>query len=144
MPEDAKEATGQAFGPKSGAVIRCPQSAVIDFEGFVAVGILSVPMTVSAVRPWRTALQRERCLPSSVTGPVLLVALRRLASICLKVVMECLPQQLASFCYFGGHWAAAKQIPGLPRPLAVQPICGTSRVATGNGEQVYARRTPSE
>jgi hypothetical protein len=31
-------------------------------------------MTVSAVRPWRTALQRERCLPSSVTGPVLFVA----------------------------------------------------------------------
>lgn len=27
-------------------------------------------MTVSAVNPWRTALQRERCLPSWVTGPV--------------------------------------------------------------------------
>jgi len=35
----------------------------------------------SAVKPWRTALQRERCLPSSVIGPVLLRALRRLASI---------------------------------------------------------------
>src|SRR3974377_1676065 len=41
-------------------------------------------MTVSAVRPWRTALQRERSLPSSVVGPVLLRALRRLASICLR------------------------------------------------------------
>src|SRR4029077_17245768 len=45
-------------------------------------------MTVSAVRPWRTALQRERRLPSSVTGPVLLRALRRLASICRKLVIE--------------------------------------------------------
>jgi len=38
-------------------------------------------MTVSAVRPWRKALQRERCLPSGVVGPVLFRALRRLASI---------------------------------------------------------------
>ena len=45
-------------------------------------------MTVSAVRPWRTALQRERCLPSGVVGPVLLSALRRLASICLRELIE--------------------------------------------------------
>src|SRR3974390_763308 len=44
-------------------------------------------MTVSAVRPWRTALQRERSLPSSVVGPVLLRALPRLASICLSELM---------------------------------------------------------
>src|SRR3974377_1048395 len=44
-------------------------------------------MTVSTVRPWRTALQRERSLPSSVVGPVLLRALRRLASICLRELM---------------------------------------------------------
>src|SRR3974377_93196 len=44
-------------------------------------------MTVSTVRPWRPALQRERSLPSSVVGPVLLRALRRLASICLSELM---------------------------------------------------------
>src|SRR3974390_1313534 len=45
-------------------------------------------MSVSPVRPWRTALQRECSLPSSVVGPVLLSALRRLASICLREVMD--------------------------------------------------------
>ena len=45
-------------------------------------------MTVSAVRPWRTALQRERRLPSGVVGPVLFSVLRRLASICLREVIE--------------------------------------------------------
>src|SRR5208283_2382532 len=47
----------------------------------------SAPITVSAVKPWRNALQRERCLPSSVIGPVLLDAFGRLASICLTEVM---------------------------------------------------------
>src|SRR6516165_4696020 len=42
----------------------------------------SAPITVSAVRPWRTALQRDECFPASVLGPVLLRAFRRLASIC--------------------------------------------------------------
>ena len=50
------------------------------FERLVVFGILA-PMTVSAVAPWRPALRRERSLPSSVTGPVLLRALRRLAAI---------------------------------------------------------------
>src|SRR6516225_4321274 len=45
-------------------------------------------MTVSAVSPCRTALQRDACLPASVLGPVLLSALRRLASICLYEIME--------------------------------------------------------
>jgi hypothetical protein len=40
------------------------------FECFIIFRIFA-PITVSAVRPWRTALQRERCLPSSVFGPVL-------------------------------------------------------------------------
>ena len=62
------------------------------FERFVIVRILQRPITVSAVSLWRTALQRERCLPSSVMGPVLLQALRRLASICLKEVIERQPQ----------------------------------------------------
>lgn len=41
-------------------------------------------MTVSAVNPWRTALLRDCRFPLSVVGPVLLCALRRLASICLS------------------------------------------------------------
>src|SRR6516225_5832000 len=45
-------------------------------------------MTVSAVSPWRTALPRDACLPVSVFGPVLLRALRRLASIWRYEVME--------------------------------------------------------
>ena len=45
-------------------------------------------MTVSAVRPWRRALRRECSLPSGVVGPVLLSALRRLASICLSELIE--------------------------------------------------------
>src|SRR5450759_2642284 len=54
-------------------------------------------MTVSAVRPWRTALQRERCLPSDVDGPVLLIALRRLASICLRELIKDQRVKLGSF-----------------------------------------------
>src|SRR5450759_3693624 len=53
-------------------------------------------MTVSAVRPWRTALQRERRLPSGVVGPVLLNALRRLASICLRELIENQAEQWGS------------------------------------------------
>src|SRR5215469_3387875 len=45
-------------------------------------------MTVSAVSPWRTALRRDACLPASVFGPVLLRALRRLASIWRYEVIE--------------------------------------------------------
>src|SRR6478736_314503 len=48
-------------------------------------------MTVSAVRPCRTAFCRDRALPSSVRGPVLCRALSRLAWICLSDVMR-------SFC----------------------------------------------
>src|SRR6516164_8250811 len=55
-------------------------------------------MTVSAVSPWRTALQRDACFPASVLGPVLLRELRRLASICLREVIEGRPQVFASFC----------------------------------------------
>src|SRR5450759_67962 len=43
---------------------------------------------VSAVRPWRKALRRERPLPSGVVGPVLLSALRRLVSICLSELID--------------------------------------------------------
>ena len=45
-------------------------------------------MTVSAVRPWRTALGSERRFPASVFGPVLLSALRRWASIWLRICPE--------------------------------------------------------
>ena len=58
-------------------------------------------MTVSAVRPWRTALQRERRLPSAVVGPVLFSALRWLASICLRELIEN-QSELASFCHEDG------------------------------------------
>src|SRR6516225_9603699 len=51
----------------------------------------SAPITVSAVRPWRTALQRDECFPASVLGPVLLRAFRRLASICRYEVIGCQP-----------------------------------------------------
>src|SRR5450759_5857885 len=58
-------------------------------------------MTVSAVRPWRNALLRERSLPSGVVGPALLSALRRLASICLRDVIEHRSQQMGSFRHLG-------------------------------------------
>ena len=58
-------------------------------------------MTVSAVRPWREALQRECSLPSGVVGPVLLSALRRLASICLRDVIEDRSEQMGSFRHLG-------------------------------------------
>ena len=54
-------------------------------------------MTVSEVRPWLKALQRERSLPSGVIGPVLLSALRRLASICFSELIEDQPGGLALF-----------------------------------------------
>src|SRR5450759_49764 len=54
-------------------------------------------MTVSAVRPWRNALRRECSLPSGVVGPVLLSALRRLASICLSELIEDQRVKLGSF-----------------------------------------------
>jgi hypothetical protein len=59
-------------------------------------------MTVSAVKPWRTAFRRDRSLPSGVIGPVLFCALRRLASICLNEVVKHHLQELASF------WCAPK------------------------------------
>jgi hypothetical protein len=54
-------------------------------------------ITVSAVSPWRTALQRHRSLPYCVIGPVLLRALRRLGSICLSDAIADHPRKLASF-----------------------------------------------
>jgi hypothetical protein len=66
------------------------------FERLVVLRILQPPITVSAVRPWRSALQRQRCLPSSL-GPVLLEALRRLAAICRNELMGTPPEKLASF-----------------------------------------------
>jgi hypothetical protein len=44
-------------------------------------------MIVSTTNPWRKALRRDRLFPSCVLGPVLLSALRRLASICLAEVI---------------------------------------------------------
>jgi hypothetical protein len=45
-------------------------------------------MTVSAVSPCRIAFRRDRLSPSSVKGPVLSCALRRLASICRSDVIR--------------------------------------------------------
>ena len=50
------------------------------FQSLHSLRVFSAPTTVSAVRPCRSELQRERCLPFAVVGPVLLEALRRLAS----------------------------------------------------------------
>src|SRR5260370_11093332 len=44
--------------------------------------------TISAVTPCRTAFRRDRRLPASVFGPVLLSALLRLASICRNEVIS--------------------------------------------------------
>ena len=44
-------------------------------------------MIVRAVMPCLKALRRTRAFPSSVLGPVLFWALRRLASICAAVAM---------------------------------------------------------
>src|SRR6516164_457357 len=54
-------------------------------------------MIVSAVSPWRTALQRDACFPASVFGAVLLSALRRLASICRYEVMGHCPPNWICF-----------------------------------------------
>ena len=64
-------------------------------ERLVVFGIL---ITVSAVRPWRTALRRDCWLPSSLLGPVLLSALRRLAWICRNEVIAARPPEMGSFC----------------------------------------------
>src|ERR1035437_2578178 len=75
-------------------------------------------MTASAVRPWRNALRRERSLPSGVVSPVLLSALRRLASICLRDVIEN-RLEWVRFVIVGAQCRSAW--PGaLPSPL---PIC---------------------
>src|SRR5262249_23668420 len=54
-------------------------------------------MTVSAVSPWRTALRRDFCFPASVLGPVLLNALRRLASNCRHDVIAARPSNWVRF-----------------------------------------------
>src|ERR1035437_7383692 len=76
-------------------------------------------MTVSAVRPWRNALRRERCLPSGVVGPVLLSALRRLASICLRELIDDQQVKLGSFRH-GKRDAVRFGLTLCPGPL---PIC---------------------
>src|SRR5450631_705680 len=78
-------------------------------------------MTVSAVRPWRNALRHERSLPSGVVGPVLLSALRRLASICLRDVIV-RSQQMGSFFHLGGHNAVWLGPALFPLPQSVFAI----------------------
>src|SRR6476620_8273537 len=54
-------------------------------------------MMVSAVRPWRIAFRRDRCLPAAVAGPALNCAFLRFASICRDEVIVRPARQLASF-----------------------------------------------
>jgi hypothetical protein len=54
------------------------------FERLVLPRAFEDSITTSAVSPWRTELRRDRRFPAAVFGPVLLSALRRLASICLS------------------------------------------------------------
>src|SRR5262249_14799090 len=58
---------------------------------------------------------RERCLPSSVVGPVLICALRRFAPICLNEVIGGPPRRSASFCH------SAPQGPLREAPLLYSP-----------------------
>src|SRR5450756_331367 len=94
-------------------------------------------MTVSAVRPWRTALQRERRLPSGVVGPVLFSALRRLASICLRELIENQSEQLGSFRHEDGlGFRCALPRLYLLRYFARQPLIHqspTTEVLRGEG-----------
>src|SRR5215468_593606 len=99
--------------------------------------------TVSAVSPWRTALQRDTCFPASVFGPVLLSALRRLASICrYEIIVSQLPNwlrfvvltrldqlQLGSGCVLSQKTRAAAlgSIPILFHHAASSPQRWTSR-----------------
>src|SRR5450759_333079 len=87
-------------------------------------------MTVSAVRPWRTALQRERRLPSGVVGPVLLNALRRLASICLSELMENQAEQWGSCRHEDGPGSRFGHLrPCRLRYFAGQPLLPQSPTA---------------
>ena len=58
------------------------------FEGLVILCVLQRRNDGLGREAWRKALRRERSLPSGVVGPVLLSALRRLASICLRELIE--------------------------------------------------------
>ena len=90
-PSDYSHSTGVCQAAKNGAFV----PAVCGDQGSRARKGSGRQITVSAVRPWRTALQRDTCLPSSVFGPVLFSALRRLASICLyEVIGNCFPNWL--------------------------------------------------
>jgi hypothetical protein len=64
-------------------------------------------MTVSAVKPCLTALQRERCLRYPDAAPVLLP--ERSASICLSEVIAKVPTDLASLCLLLGQ--VTNQVP---------------------------------
>jgi len=80
-------------------------------------------MTVSAVRPRRTAFCRDLLLPSSVTGPVLSCAFRRLASICRSELILPPAAKLASFRYFQAE--QGRQLHG--RGAAVEPCPALTR-----------------
>ena len=95
-------------------------------------------MTVSAVRPWRTALRRERVFAFRRVGPVLLSALRRLASICFSELMTD-QVKLGSFCR--GQERHPRGYDIAPRPGANQPgpIAGDGRLVAHSACQSVFR-----
>jgi hypothetical protein len=103
--------------------------------------------TVSAVSPWRTALQRERCLPSGVVGPVLLPALRRLASICRRTSLLATRGNLSSFCNSRSFYCPAYFAGPLRRAIQEQRIAVIERLrdatavalAKGNSSLILAK-----
>jgi len=85
-PSTAKRNEGKRRQGLGEAIERCPRDARTDFAD------AGVAMRNPGIDHQRgSALQRKRCLPSSVIGPAFLHALQQLASICLKDVMDCLP-----------------------------------------------------
>jgi hypothetical protein len=71
-------------------------------------------MTVSAVRPWRTALQREICLPASVLGAG---ALARIAAIGVDLAIRGHGERNSHLCCCAGLPAEGPlNLIGLPTP----------------------------
>ena len=83
------------------------------------------------------ALQHERRLPSGVVGPVLFSALRRLASICLRELIENQAEQLGSFRHGDGQGSRCGHL----RPCRLRYFAGqllihqspTAEVLRGEG-----------
>jgi hypothetical protein len=82
-PQVASRELCAIHAPYISGVGRCP-----DRIRYAVLISSTTSTTVSAHSPCRTAFCRDRCFPSSVIGPVLLIAFRRLASICRNEVIS--------------------------------------------------------